>query len=340
MRFLGMLAGLVVLSGLAVKVHGADFSHSYLELVADTSSTDNTARGAVEDAGGRLFALRGALELSDSWYVKVGYSREHKSFSNEIMGTMLDLDSDQTFLELGLGYHREMGEATDLHAEVFVLDTEVDHDVPDFTPATRGLPQVSTRVSIINGAGIGSGVGVRHRIGERYEVEGRFSLARIDLDIGDDQTETTLAVGGRTHVTPNVSIGAFVSYSRNTDANFDNIRKVGGITSLPIPQRVGLSLLVVAPESRTLTGHGAKAAGARFGWNETGGSHQRFRRSGDPKGRVPGVPSQESRSRVGAASSQAMASSSSATLRVPSSPFTSGSRSSRTAAAKSSTSPV
>ena len=73
---------------------------------------------------------------------------------------------------------------------------------------------------------MGLGAGMRHWINEKYELEGRFSAARIDISPGDTQTEVSIAAGGRFHVTRNVAIGPFASFTRNTDPNFDNIRKV------------------------------------------------------------------------------------------------------------------
>jgi len=232
MKFFGTLVILMLLSGLAAAVHAADFSYTYVEFVGDMSTTDNISEGAVEDGDGTSYAVRGSFEIFDSLYARVGYSREKKTFANDVIGTMLSLDSDQTFLDLGAGFHVKTGEQTSLHGEVFVLDTEVDHTVPQITPGMRGPPQVSTRVSVIEGQGIGLGGGVRHRIGERYELESRFSIARIGLDDlphrdVPNQTQTTIAVGGKVHVNRQVSIGAFASYSRNTDPNFDDIRKIG-----------------------------------------------------------------------------------------------------------------
>ena len=150
MKFSGKLAVGIVVSGLAVAAHAREFNYSYFELVADASDTDNTHEFAVEDAEGTLFGFRGSFEIFDSWYVEVGYSREKKEgFVTECdvggierrclerdspergIPIKLVLDSDQTFLEFGIGYHLKIAEQTDLYAEVFALDTEVEHDILD-----------------------------------------------------------------------------------------------------------------------------------------------------------------------------------------------------------------
>ncbi len=62
----------------------AEFSYDYLEFRGDMSLTDNTARGAVGDADGRLVGVAFSAGIGDAFYVTGGFSLEDKSFENEI----------------------------------------------------------------------------------------------------------------------------------------------------------------------------------------------------------------------------------------------------------------
>ena len=78
-------------------------SYSYFELKGDISTTANDARGARDDANGRLVGLTASWELRESWYAKASYSLERKTFSNEVAGTILSLDTRQAAATLGGG---------------------------------------------------------------------------------------------------------------------------------------------------------------------------------------------------------------------------------------------
>ena len=76
--------------------------------------------GAVENADGTSFGLRGSFAIFDSWYLTGGYLKERKSFGNDVAGTKLGLDTDQTFLDVGAGYHWKLAGRTGLYAEASV----------------------------------------------------------------------------------------------------------------------------------------------------------------------------------------------------------------------------
>ena len=63
----GKLFALAVLAGLPASSPAAEFSYSYLELMADVSKTENRAAAPLEDdAHGRLFGIVGSWEVFDS----------------------------------------------------------------------------------------------------------------------------------------------------------------------------------------------------------------------------------------------------------------------------------
>ena len=222
MKWYGVVTGLVLWSGLSGGLQAADFSYRYFEISGDVSATDNTSMGAAGDADGSFAALRASYEFAGVWHLRAGYSRESKSFANDVADTRLTLHTDQRFLEFGAGYHHEVSERTDVYAEALVLDTRVDHDLPVITPSMRGPPTVSKRVGVLEGQGFGVGLGTRYWIAEGYELEGRVGI----VDILSEK-EVTVAVGGRMHSSRNFALGAHVSFSKSSDANFDNIRKLG-----------------------------------------------------------------------------------------------------------------
>ena len=234
MRRRGRLIAVAVLAALPAGGHAVEFSYRYLELAADLSKTENTAADPVEeDAGGRLLGVSGSWEAFDSFYLKGAWSRETKEFGNEVAGTPVDLDSEQTMLAAGAGYHFEAGERTGVYAEALaIVDFEVEHLVPVVVPSRFGPPSVSTVDSTIEGNGFAAALGVRHRVGESVELEAQLSRTHTRGDVlrtGEEfsDSETMLRAGGHVHVGGGVSVGAFFSYARHTDVNFDNIRKLG-----------------------------------------------------------------------------------------------------------------
>ena len=230
----GKLFALAVLAGLPASSPAAEFSYGYLERTADVSKTENTAAAPLEDdAYGRLFGIVGSWEVFDSFYVKGAWSRETKDFRNEVALTPVDLDSKQTVIDLGAGYYFDAGERTNIYAEALaIVDFEVEHRIPIVVPAQSGPPSVSKADSTIYGNGFSAAVGVRHWIGERLELESRLSRTHTRADVlrtGEtiSDAETMFRIGAHLHPADAVSVGAFLSYSKHTDDNFDNIRKLG-----------------------------------------------------------------------------------------------------------------
>ncbi len=227
-----------ILAGLPAWAGAGEFSYSYLELTADVSRTRNTADNPVErGADGRLFGIAVSWEAHDSIYLKAAWSRESKDFSNVVLGTALNLDSTQTVTMLGAGYRFDAGARTDLYAEALAIpDFEVDHSIPlvVVTPSPGGPPvtSVGTQDSSIEGKGYGVALGVRHWIDENVELEGQISRIHTSAEVPRtgrkiSDSETMLRLGGHWHVGEGFSTGAFLSFSRHTDDNFDNIRKFG-----------------------------------------------------------------------------------------------------------------
>ena len=236
-RIVKRFATLLVLAGFLaqpVSTLAAEFSYGYLELMADVSKTENTAAAPLEkDADGRLFGIAASWEVSDSFYLKGAWSRETKEFSNVVARTPVDLESKQTVIALGAGYHFDSSERTSLYAEALaIVDFEVEHRIPIVVPSRSGPPTVSTADSTIDGNGLIAAVGVRHFFGERLELEGQLSRTHTRADVvrtgGQiSDSETMFRVGAHVYPDDGWSVGAFVSYSKHTDDNFDNIRKLG-----------------------------------------------------------------------------------------------------------------
>ena len=230
----GKIVALAVFAALPASSGAAEFSYSYLEAMADLSRTENTAEAPLGgDAEGRLFALGGSWEVSDSLYVKGAWSRETKDFSNEVASTPVDLDSEQTVIAFGAGYHWDAGEKTSVYAEgLAIVDFDVKHRIPMVVPAQSGPPSVSTVESSIEGNGFIAAMGVRHWIAEGVELEGELSRTHTRADVvrtgGElSDSETMLRVGAHVHPDDRWSVGAVFSFSKHTDDNFDNIRKLG-----------------------------------------------------------------------------------------------------------------
>ena len=234
MKRSGRPVALAILLSLPASSSAAKFSYSYLELTADASKTENTAAAPLEDdAHGQLFGIVGSWEVFDSFYVKGAWSRETKDFRNEVAHTPVDLDSQQTVFALGAGYHFDAGERTSIYAETLaIVDFEVEHRIPIVVPSQSGPPSVSTADSTIDGNGLSAAVGVRRWIGERLELEGQLSRTHTRADVVRtggkiSDSETMFRIGAHVHAGDRLSVGALFSYSKHTDDNFDNIRKLG-----------------------------------------------------------------------------------------------------------------
>ena len=230
----GILVAVAAFAGSLTSSGAAEFSYSYLEAMADLSRTENTADAPLGgDADGRLLGIGGSWEVFDSLYVKGTWSRETKDFRNEVARTPVDLDSEQTMTSLGGGYHWDAGERTSIYAEALaIVDFDVKHRIPIVVPSRSGPPSVSTVESTIDGNGFSAAVGMRHWIAEGLELEGQVSRTHTRADVlrtGDEisDSETMFRTGGHVHLGDGWSAGAFFSYSKHTDDNFDNIRKLG-----------------------------------------------------------------------------------------------------------------
>lgn len=230
----------LLMFGLSPAVHARDFSYSYLEVMADTSTTENTADDPIGDADGTLLGVTGSWQFHESWYVRASYTTEDKDFANEVFGTRLSLDSEQTFVMVGAGHRRSLGEGTDIYFEAMGMLSDVEHLVPNVITG-RGPPMLSptdpTRLSGIDNKGLGGRVGVRHwMMSETLEIEALVERHVLDCEItmgensGDKcptTHETKLGLSARYHFTDNLAAGIFGSFSKHTDPNFDDIMKLG-----------------------------------------------------------------------------------------------------------------
>ena len=231
--FVGWLAGALLCLGVGSGVRAADFDHTWIEVWVDGSKTSNTSVGAADDADGASFGLRGSLAISDSWYLTGGYLKERKSFSNDVVGTKIDLDTDQTFLDLGAGYHWKLADRTGLYAEAAVVDSKVHHDLPVVGPPSPGrgppVPVVSKRVGTLDGRGPALAFGVRHWASEELELEARIGAVRFTHRNSRTVREMQrgASVSGRHHFSDTLAAGAFLSFTRSNDSNFDDIWKIG-----------------------------------------------------------------------------------------------------------------
>ena len=228
------LISLSLLASLSAGANADEFSYSYLEIAADLSRTRNTAEAPLEDdSQGRLFGVAGSFEVFDAFYVKGAWSRETKEFSNEVAGMPVDLESRQTLATLGAGYHAEAGGWTSFYAEaLLIVDFKVEHSIPLVTPSASGPPTVTTAQSVIEGNGLGGALGIRHWIAEDLELEGQLSRLHTSADVPRagreiSDSETMLRLAAHVHAGGGLSVGGYLSYSKHTDPNFDDIRKLG-----------------------------------------------------------------------------------------------------------------
>ena len=229
----GWTAGALLCLGSGPVARAADFDYTWIEAWVDGTKTKNTSMGAVEDADGASFGFRGSFAISDSWCLTGGYLKESKSFRNDVAGTKLDLDTDQRFLDLGAGYHWKLADRTDLYAEASVVDSKVDHELPVVAarPSLRGPPvvTVSKRTGTLDGRGPALAFGARHWARDNLELEARIAAVRFIHRNSRTVRETQrgISVAGRYHLSDALADGAFLSFTRSNDSNFDNIAKLG-----------------------------------------------------------------------------------------------------------------
>ena len=209
---------------LASPAVGADGrpDYSYIEVNGDISKTANDARGATDDAHGRLIGVAASWQVHDLWYAAARHTVERKTFRNEALGRELTLGTRQTVSSAAGGRIWHAGGNTDIYFEAMAVHTRVDHDVPHVR-VVGGVPRtIGIRVAVIEDTGLGAAVGLRNVLSEAVELEGR--LESVDVA---GQTETKLVLGARRELADAVAAGLHVSYSTSTDHNFDDILKIG-----------------------------------------------------------------------------------------------------------------
>ena len=233
--FLSTLASLIAGALFFVGSGAAsDFDYTWTEAWVDGSRTKNTSTGAIGDADGTSFGIRGSVSISDGWYLTGGYLKESKGFLNDVAGTKLNLETDQTFLEFGAGHHWMLADRTDMYAEMSILDSKVRHDLPVVSarPPPQGgapIPVVSKRVGTLDGRGPAAAFGVRHWASDEVELEARIGAFRVIHRNGRTVRETQrgISVAARYHLSDAVAASVFLSFTGSNDPNFDNISKIG-----------------------------------------------------------------------------------------------------------------
>ena len=201
--------------------------YSYVELRADISKTENGWPGARSDAAGRLVGFAASWNVHESWYLKVGHSRERSTFSNEVAGTVLKLRTKEAVVTAGGGRFWAVGNGTDLYAEGLVLHSRVDHEFPEVKAVEGGRPTVGKRASAIGDTGFDAAVGVRQMLDGATEIE-----ARLEARTVHDFTETAIAFAGRRSLTDSLSLGLYVSYGETTKRHVGATAKIGAALRL------------------------------------------------------------------------------------------------------------
>ena len=133
---------------------------------------------------GHLSGIAGSWVTFSSFYAKGAWSKETKEFGNEVAGTSINLNSKQTTIALGAGYHFRAGEQPNISAEALaIVDFTVDDHVPVVVPSEFGPPSVSTVNSKLEGNGFSTALGARRWISESVEFEAWLSQVRTRGDV-------------------------------------------------------------------------------------------------------------------------------------------------------------
>ena len=179
-----VLAG-VVSSGFA-SAQAADFNYNYIEGTYESYDLDG-----IDGQAGRLF---GSYELNQNLNIIGEYATGN--LDNPTGGADLDFEESA----IGLEYHTSIAPKTDVTANLKYIKQDID--------------------SVGDEDGYGIGVGLRHWLTDKVEVD-----ANIDYSDIDDNDDTKLKVGARYYLNDGLSVGAGYSISEeDEDVLSGNIR--------------------------------------------------------------------------------------------------------------------
>jgi len=166
----------LILSTVMLSAQAADFSYDYID--------GSYERYDLDGPDADIFRLSGSYELSSNYNIIAEYATG--DIDNPTGGSDLDFDEGV----IGLGYHTGISQATDLTVNVKVISRDTDLAGDD--------------------TGYGLGVGVRHMLTDRIEVDGNIDF----VDVNDNQ-DTAVKVGARYYFNEAISTG--LSYSTSSD---------------------------------------------------------------------------------------------------------------------------
>lgn len=112
-------------------------------------------------------------------------------------------DVDLDVYTLGVGYHADISDSTDVLAEIGLFNTNADVKVGNVSLNT-------------DNSGYTLSAGIRHSLQENIEVQARF-----DHRNSDDITDTSFTLGSRYHFKPNWSAG--VDFNTGADDGAESI---------------------------------------------------------------------------------------------------------------------
>ena len=112
-----------------------------------------------------------------------------------------DIDLDN--YTLGVGYHTDISDKTDVLGEIGLFNTNVDAKIGNVTVNT-------------DNSGYNLSAGVRHKLQEKIEVN-----ARADHRNSDNVTDTSFTFGGRYYFKPNISAG--LDFNTGADDSSESI---------------------------------------------------------------------------------------------------------------------
>ena len=180
-----VLAG-IAFSGLASSAQATDFNYNYVEGAYESYDLDGTDA----DVG----RLSGSYELTPNINIIGGYAIGDL----ENPGGGSDLDFEET--TIGMEYRTSIAPKTDVTTNIQYINRDID--------------------TASNDDGYGVGIGVRHWLMDKVEVD-----ANVDYSDVDNNDDTRLKVGARYYINDAISTGVGYSTSKeDEDIVSGNIR--------------------------------------------------------------------------------------------------------------------
>ncbi len=183
-----ILTSISVLSLLAAmaSIQAKEFSYTYIEGAYESTDLDGP------DAD--IFRISGSYNVSPNFNIIGDYATGN--VDNPSGGSDLDFDEGS----ISVAYHAPVAQSTDLTANLKVVNRDTD---------VAG-----------NDTGYGLGVGVRHMLSDRVEVD-----ANVDFVDVQDVEDTALKLGARYYFNSAISAGlGYSTSSENIDVVSGNIR--------------------------------------------------------------------------------------------------------------------